>query len=87
MIGDSVTDTWKLAYHHHLLSYQQGGMYPIVFCRYPIKVALFLAEKLEARDHVSFDNITVATSISDISMNSFVSKNRKGGGVSRVDDT
>ena len=78
MIGVSVTDTWKLASHHHLLSYRQKKTCTLLFFAGIISMKLFcLSEKLETNQHISFDIMTVATSIYNMSMNSFASKKRK----------
>ena len=78
MIGVSAIYTWKLASHHHFLSYSQGKNYNLLsFAGILSRQLSSLAKKLEAHDHTSFVNMTIATSISDMSMNSFASKKRK----------
>ena len=62
-----MTDTWKLAAHHHLLSCCQGNNCTILsFAGILAKQLLILADRFKARDNVLIDESNV-DSISDIS--------------------
>ena len=78
VIDISIIDTCKLVSHYHLSSYRQRKNCTLLSFAGILSRQLFcLAEKLEACEHISSDNITVVISISDISIKLFTSKKRK----------
>ena len=77
MIGISVTDTWKLAKFHRLLSYRQGKNNTILsFAGILAKQLLALATQFERRGNITFD-MTNDESVSDISGISSVAASQK----------
>ena len=77
MHGIGVTDTWKLAAHHRLLSYRQGKNITLLSFAGILSKQLFnFAEILESRQSISFSESNTA-SVSDLSNNSMASQMKK----------
>ena len=69
LVGINVTDTWKLAAHHWLLSYRQGNNCTILsFAGILAKQLLILASWFESKENITVDPRDVQ-SVSDISNN------------------
>ena len=67
LVGINVTDTWKLAAHHRLLSYRQGNNCTILsFAGILAKQLLILSKMLDEKETLTIDKLD-AQSISDMS--------------------
>ena len=80
LVGINVTDTWKLAAHHHLLSYcQENNCTILSFAGILAKQLLILADRFKARDNVLIDesNVYLISNISNKTNSSSVGNKKR----------